>query len=403
MFENPNEPPIDLSGINYKWYSDIQYGSVNKEVMDIFIPTDAISPTGVIIYMHAGGFTPSWDKSRAYVVGGDIKDYLDNNIAYVTISYDLVETEVEKHGYINSMYSGKRAIQFLKLNSEFLNLDKDKFLIKGASAGAGIGMWIGYQPDLAISGSTSPILQQSTSIKAITLLRPQATYNTLKWESEIFATAIPEWDLFADYSNVPELAKSLHRTFGIKNYDEFLNSPSKLEEVDMLQFIEDYGGIPTFINSPDTLYTELVGTSIPDIAHSPYHGQIIKTYLENEGTEVVAYLNGLFVDPTSETESEFIKRMLSDSIPSPIILSNQISRGNRLIGFGFSSEGGWEGASWEGDVSFVPDFSTIEFQFSDIYAGNQSSLEFSDNIPFYLRIRNLKDGLISEWTEVSET
>lgn len=307
MFESPNLPPIDLNGVNHIWYENIQYGSTNKEIMDIFIPTDAVIPTGVVIYMHAGGFV-QWDKSRAYATGQSISTYLSNNIAFATIDYDLIETDKELNGYMTCMDSGKRAIQFLKLFADLLNIDKSKFHISGASAGAGIGMWIAYQPDLAEPGSSNPLLRESTTIKSIDLLRPQSTYNILRWESEVFATVIPAWDLQLDYESVPDLKKSLDRTYATENYQDFLNATSYRNSLDMLQFIDDNGGIETYINSPDVLYTNIVGTSIPDISHSPYHGQIIKQYLDAESTPNVAYLNGLYTDPSGETKLNFILR-----------------------------------------------------------------------------------------------
>lgn len=308
MYESSSAPPVTLTG-NYTWYENIQYGSTNKEVMDIFIPDDSVVPTAIVVYIHAGGFV-IWDKNRAYG-RTSIQEYLDNNIAFATISYDLLETDVELNGIITCMDSGKRAIQYLKLNSDFYNLDKSRFGIYGASAGAGIGMWIAYQSDLADPGNSNPLLRESTSIKSLSLLRPQATYETMRWQDDVFSTAIPEWDLLADYNAVPDLQLSLHRTFGIFSYQEFLNITNYRNSVDMLQFIEDNGGIETYINSPDVLYTELVGTSIPDISHSPYHGQKIKEFLDNEGTPNVAYLNGLFTDPSGETNLEFMLRTLS--------------------------------------------------------------------------------------------
>ena len=112
MFFLNSNPPVDLTGINHKYYENIQYGNTNREILDIFIPTDPVTPTGLVIYMHAGGFV-QWDKSRGYSESL-IQDLLNDGIAYATINYDLIETQFERKGILSSMDSGKRAVQFLK-------------------------------------------------------------------------------------------------------------------------------------------------------------------------------------------------------------------------------------------------------------------------------------------------
>lgn len=312
FIKNTNSPPINLDGVNYDWYENIQYGSTNRETLDIFIPTDSISPTGVVVYMHAGGFV-QWDKSRAYSVGGDIKSFLQDGIAYATINYDLLSLYNERKGVLSCMNSGKKSIQFLKFYADFFNLDKTKFIIKGASAGAGIAQWIAYQNNLAEASSQNAILREDTYIKAITLLRPQATYDYLRWEEDVFKV-IPDYSIRKDYENNTANKLGFDRTYGTNNFD-ILYENSIVEyrnSVDILKHIETFGGIETFINSPDTFYTQVVDYTIPDISHSPFHGQTIKNYLDDKGTPNIAYLNGLYQDPSGETENEFIRRKIDE-------------------------------------------------------------------------------------------
>lgn len=308
-YESPNPPPINLDGINHKWYENIAYGSINREVMDVFIPTDAVGPTPIVIYLHAGGFV-QWDKGRAYTHGGDIDGMLSNGIAFATINYDYIETNRERKGILSCMDSAKRAIQFLKLNNEFFNLDKTNFIMTGASAGAGISAWLGYNVDLADVSNDNPLLRESTTIKALSLRNPQASYDSLKWQTEIFKS-IPEWDLKKEYENVEASKLSVDRSFGTTSYQGFLDKVAYRESVDMLKMIKDNGGIPTRIFCPNTFYNKVVNFSIPDSSHSPYHGKALRDALLAEGQEVLANLNGIGDTTGGETELEFILRKVS--------------------------------------------------------------------------------------------
>tara|TARA_R110000772_G_C13307950_1_gene439557 strand:+ start:2324 stop:3328 length:1005 start_codon:yes stop_codon:yes gene_type:complete len=314
FFTSNTDSPIDISGINVDVYQDLQYGATNREVLDIFVPTDEVSPTGIVIEIHAGGFY-QWDKSRAYDASGEtrIRQYLTAGVAYATINYPYVTLEGEEEGYIKCFEGGAHALQFIKYHADKFNIDKTKVILKGTSAGASIAAWIAYGDDLADAGNVNLALRESTSVKGIALRNPQASYDILKWETVVFASL--NYNLENDYYANPESAKGLHRNYGISSYDEFLFSAPIItyrQDLDMLQFIEDNNGKPTYINCPNTLYSTLNGSfSINDISHSPYHGLALKTALNGKGTEVVSYLNGLFTEPSGEIEYDFVTRIIN--------------------------------------------------------------------------------------------
>ncbi len=60
--------PFDLQGVNAKFAKDIAYDSKARTQFDIWLP-NSNTPTGLVIYVHGGGFT-SGDKDYVYTVQG---------------------------------------------------------------------------------------------------------------------------------------------------------------------------------------------------------------------------------------------------------------------------------------------------------------------------------------------
>lgn len=279
-------------------FSNIQYGEINKEICDIFLP-GATTPTGVVIEFHGGGFIAG-DKTSTYSDPTEIdfiQTLLDTKIAYISANYDLMETVVEKKGIISSLASSLKMIKFLENNLETYNLDRNKFILRGQSSGAGISMWIGYQ---------------DTNILAVSVTQPQATYDLLKW-NDIFS--IYEYDLKLDYHTNDLSKMGIDRFYAVTSFEEIEDSDftTYRDGLDMLQFIEKNGGIPTWLNSnAPTFETQLTSNTLVDINHNSYHGQAIFDALNKKGTEVIAYLSGIgYVDPSGEDELSFIIRKMN--------------------------------------------------------------------------------------------
>ena len=46
-------------------------------------------------------------------------------------------------------------------------------------------MWIGFQDEMADPQNSDPVLRESTRVDAIGALETQATYDLVRWETEI--------------------------------------------------------------------------------------------------------------------------------------------------------------------------------------------------------------------------
>lgn len=139
--ENPVTPstnitysnsPFDLQGINAKFAKDIAYDSKARTQFDIWLP-NSNNPTGLVIYVHGGGFT-SGDKDFVYAIqsGGawdfptDIRFLLQNNIAFATIRYSYLNNTGETEGVKKPMSDVRRALQYIRSRPEILILTRIK-------------------------------------------------------------------------------------------------------------------------------------------------------------------------------------------------------------------------------------------------------------------------------------
>ncbi|MFT6835647.1 MAG: acetyl esterase/lipase [Francisellaceae bacterium] len=302
-----------LSGVNTKLYFGIQYGSINKERLDVIVPTDATEPTPAIINIHGGSFVfgskeNSYDSTEEQL---EVKSYVDDGIAYISLSYDLLEFYNEKKGIISCMDSCTIALQFVKYYADFFNIDKTKIALSGGSAGAGIALWISSQPNLAEPANSNQIFRESTDVVAVALKIPQASYDFQVWEDRVFNTL--GYNIQDDYNLNQSSQDSVHRSYAINSLEDMFTEPTVTlrSRLDMLGSIDANSGVPTFIVS-DNPYNDVVSNgTIEDINHNALHGKAIMDALVASGVEVVAYLTGLNIDdPSGETKEEFLRRKL---------------------------------------------------------------------------------------------
>ena len=182
----PVAPPFNLDNINADFYENISYGNFERNIFDIFLPFSE-NPTSFVIFIHEGGFTGG-DKTIPYAdtsVTLLIKHLLVNNIAFASINYQYLETN-ETEGILKPLNDSKRALQFMKYHSNSLNIDKNKVVLLGSSAGAGASLWIAFNDDMAISDSSDAVLKESTRVQGLVCTETQSSYDVLEWHNSTF-------------------------------------------------------------------------------------------------------------------------------------------------------------------------------------------------------------------------
>uniref|UniRef100_UPI0035947F7A alpha/beta hydrolase n=1 Tax=Haliscomenobacter sp. TaxID=2717303 RepID=UPI0035947F7A len=195
-----SESPFDLQGVNAKFAKDIAYDNKERTQFDIWLP-NSNTPTGLVIYVHGGGFT-SGDKNFVYSVqsGGawdfpsDIRFLLQNNIAFATIRYTLLSTTGETEGIKKPMSDVKRALQYIRYRASDFKIDKNKIILAGNSAGAGTSLWIAFNNDFANAASSDPVLRESSRVKGVVARETQASYNIEdRWVNDVFPDYSLTW------------------------------------------------------------------------------------------------------------------------------------------------------------------------------------------------------------------
>lgn len=154
-------PPPDIS--------DFAYGPHERNVLDLWRARTG-QPAPLVIYIHGGGFRAGDKRSLPPAL---LKALLDKGISVAAINYRF-----SQHApYPAPMHDAARAVQTLRLHAREWNLDTSAFGATGASAGAGISLWLGFHDDMADARSPDPIRRQSTRLSAIAVAAAQTTYD----------------------------------------------------------------------------------------------------------------------------------------------------------------------------------------------------------------------------------
>jgi alpha/beta hydrolase fold len=297
--------PAPIEGITANFVADVAYDTKALTKFDAFLPISK-TPTGMVIFIHGGGFTGG-KKEDAYTgkTPAEIKEYLANNIAFVTINYSLLETP-ETEGVIKCLKDSKRALQYIRSRAADFNIDKTKIVLTGISAGAGTAQWLAFNNDLAEPNSSDPVLKESTRVKAIAVKETQASYDLVRWTDDVFLDyKIPFALLKAQFSAL------IGQFYGLPNLNDF-DSAANLayrDKVDMLDLLTSDD--PEFYVEN---INELVAppTTLGILQHHAFHARELKKRATAVKVPHVMYFGNplIFTDPTAEKVTAFVMRKM---------------------------------------------------------------------------------------------
>lgn len=180
---------------------DIAYGDHERQRFDLWPLPDAEKPAPLVVFIHGGGFRGG-DKSLAQA--STIEACQKAGIAFATVNYRLSNSGT----YPIMMNDAARAIQTIRHRAEEWNIDPERIICFGGSAGAGISLWLAFHDDLADPDSDDPIAHESTRILAAAALNGQPAYDIHK---------------FRDWFGVHDLqvGRGLPPFLGIEDLSEF--------------------------------------------------------------------------------------------------------------------------------------------------------------------------------------
>ena len=149
-------------------YENVKYGPHERNVLD-FWQAKSDRPTPLLVSIHGGGFL----VGEKTVPKQLLKDCLDAGISVAAINYRFSSQAIAPAAF----YDGARAIQFLRHQAKAWNIDPNRVVSSGESAGAGISLWLAFHKDLADPNSSDPISRESTRLTCAIVYEGQSSYD----------------------------------------------------------------------------------------------------------------------------------------------------------------------------------------------------------------------------------
>jgi len=302
--------PTSIGTIEASFIKDIPYGPHERNVFDIFLPNSEI-PTPLVIYIHGGGFlggqkenayAPLWNGSWDFP--SEIRTLLGENIAFASINYRLLAFEGDQEGVLKSLNDSKRCLQYIRSISNSLNIDPNNIVLCGSSAGAGTSQWLAFSDDMADLDNEDPVLRETTRVKGIAVRATQASYDLLRYETDIFFDYDFSW--LSYFEADPSMKDRFMSFYGINQLNEF-NSEAITDyrqKVDMLGMLSSDD--PEFwASNPQN---PVVAPTQPNILnHHGYHARTLKEYADTVNVPNVVFYEE-YEDPSNETFVDFMIR-----------------------------------------------------------------------------------------------
>lgn len=158
---------------------DIAYSDAHpRNVLD-FYPAkkaDAKKPAPVLVWFHGGGFQQGDKKSiERGAAEKMLKAHLDAGYAVISCNYPLLDKKTGMD-YSDILPHCGRALQFIRSQAGDWNIDPEKIVAGGASAGALISEWLAYSDDMADEDADHAVAQKSSRANvAVAIMQPIGT------------------------------------------------------------------------------------------------------------------------------------------------------------------------------------------------------------------------------------
>lgn len=117
--------------------TDIPYGSLPEQLLDVYYPPEGQGPWPLIIYIHGGGWTIG---SKRECSMDSIIDAINCGYALVSVDYRLAPTVK----FPEFLFDAKTAVRWARANAAEFDFDPERFAVMGDSAGAHLALMIGF-------------------------------------------------------------------------------------------------------------------------------------------------------------------------------------------------------------------------------------------------------------------
>lgn len=291
----PSSPPFKLDAPAAQFIRDVAYGPHQRNRLDIFLPASTAAqgaPTPLVLFIHGGGFS-SGAKEKAYKRNNreELAKLLQHGVAYASINYPLLERS-ERQGLIKSLAGARRALQFLRLNHKTFNIDPERIVLVGSSAGGSAALWLALHDDMADPRSQDPVERQSTRVRGAVATEVQSTLDIVRWE-----------EVFKEYRFSVSRLEKAKALYGIETLQQ-LNDPRIVQyrhEIDLLRLMDSAD--PEIWVANRNISAE-APTNASTLYHHPYHARALQQQALRVGLKGQFYIPRMNIMPAAE-ESVF--------------------------------------------------------------------------------------------------
>lgn len=137
-------PIIAFWDPNWTIKENVHYGPGNQQLADLYLLKDDKTHP-VVILVHGGGWAAGDKKYLDYIA----KKYAFAGFNAVAITYTLATPEPNTH-WPTAEIDVKLALQWVKDNAKELNIDTNKIVVWGASAGGQLALIMATQPGVKV-------------------------------------------------------------------------------------------------------------------------------------------------------------------------------------------------------------------------------------------------------------
>ena len=139
---------------------DLEYGSggQHKLQLDLYLPKDRTQPTPAIIFIHGGAWKAGNRRDMKYYC----LKFAEKGYVTATVTYRLIG----QAPFPAPIQDVKCAVRWLRAHAEKYQIDPDRIVASGNSAGGHLSMMIGYSDDPSLEG-TGGHNNQSSRVAAV--------------------------------------------------------------------------------------------------------------------------------------------------------------------------------------------------------------------------------------------
>lgn len=137
-----------ITTLGVKVDHDVVYKKTKQNInlLDVVHPSNKIyDKAPLLIFFHGGGYVKG-GRLNFFSHDRIIEECLKNGIAVATVGYRLAQRPIEPINMKDIMEDGKDALRFLAKHADQFNIDPDKFMTWGLSAGSTTALFAALTP-----------------------------------------------------------------------------------------------------------------------------------------------------------------------------------------------------------------------------------------------------------------